>query len=548
MRLRLSLCGLVLLALGVLTACGGGGSATPTAPARSGAGGAALTLRIDVPLTGTAALRRPAYISPATQSLAIAVLSSTQQTVGTFSVNVTPASPACQTMTVNGIATLVCSLTAPVALPASGTYTLATATYDQPQTQQCALNGTPACAGHVLSASLIATTLQVNAANTVSIVLGGLANAFTVTPVPNGFIQGSVAGLKVFGPTAQSVVVQALDADGYTIAGSGAPTLALSSASPNVQIAAVSPGLFSLHATVTGGLVTPGTISLTAAATPVGNPASPFTQPIPLTIAHTAVFVSSVPTGNVLVFFDGATTPDLTLTNTNQARGVAVDANGTVYVANHGNNTVSECTAASNYATCTVPILGPSGPEGVAIDAAGNLWVAASGSGDILEYPAGQTSVALDIPSGLALLRGVAVDSNGNLWASDQASSHVVGYAPPLMATSPQFATLTTGITTPIQLATDASGNLWVTSSGASTVLQFAPPIVTGNSPAITLATGVSNAQGVAVDATSGVWIANNGGGGTVMNCPPPTGTVTCTSFSVAGALWIAAYPASLGP
>ncbi|HEV8021823.1 MAG TPA: hypothetical protein VGP41_11195 [Candidatus Lustribacter sp.] len=538
-----------------LAGCGGGGGAAAPVPGPSGGGRgtAALTLRIDVPLTGTASQRRPAYVSPSTQSLAIAVFapgqSLTTPPLAAFSVNVTPSSPSCQTVA----SALTCSIQVPLTLPAGGTYTLATATYDHTQAQSCAPNGTPACAGNVLSAALTTAALQVNATNVVSMVLGGLANGFTVTPAANGFFKGSVAGLSLWGSQAQSLVVSALDADGNTIVGAGAPTIALSTASPNVAITTSTPGQFALQATMSGGpptTVTPGTINLTAVATPVGSPAGAFTQTIPLTIAHTAVFVSSVPSGNALVFLDGNTTQSLMLATTNQARGVTVDVNGNVYVANHGNNTISECTAASNYATCTVPIsVGLNGPEGLAIDGAGNLWEGDSVGGNINEFAAGTLTQVLAIPSGFGTLRGVAIDTNGNLWASDQGSGHVEGFPPPLTALSTPTVTLTSGIATPIQLAADGSGNLWVTSAGANTALQFTPPIASGDMPAVTLSNAViNNDQGVAVDATGVVWIASNGLGGSVSRCPPPAGTVACTSFVVAGALWIAAYPAAFNP
>ncbi len=193
---RTFFCASIFLIAGSLAGCGGGASTPPaSAIARSGPGTANVTLRIDVPLTGTASTRRPAYVSPATQSLAILVETSPGgQQVGTFSVNVTPSSTACQTVTVNGTPTLTCSLAVPLSLPASGTYELATTTYDQPQTQQCSPGGSPRCAGNVLSAALLTATLQVNAANTIAIALGGLASSFTVTPVANGFVSGSVAG------------------------------------------------------------------------------------------------------------------------------------------------------------------------------------------------------------------------------------------------------------------------------------------------------------------------------------------------------------------
>jgi streptogramin lyase len=213
--------------------------------------------------------------------------------------------------------------------------------------------------------------------------------------------------------------VQALDADGYTIVGSGAPAIAVNAASPTVQVTAAAPGTFAIAATVSGGVVTPGTIPLTLVATPVGSPALPFLDNVALTISHTAVFVSA--TTNVFVYLDGNTTSPVTLTMTNNPRGVAVDATGNAYVANHGNNTISECTAAGNYATCTVPInAGLNGPEGVAIDGAGNLWEGDSVGGNINEFLAGALSLGVVIPSGFGTLRGVAVDTNGNLWASDQ--------------------------------------------------------------------------------------------------------------------------------
>lgn len=549
-RARIHLCPLALLFAGLLTGCGGGGgSSAPVPGAAPPRGTTAVTVRIDVPLTGAASTRRPAYVSPATQSLAFAVETSGGQVIGASSVNLTPASAACQTVTALGVATLTCSVSVPVPLTASGTYTLATATFDQPQTQQCSPAGTPQCAGNVLSAALIAASLQLNASNVVSIVLGGLAAGFAVTPVPNGFISGDVTGLHVWGPQAQTLVVQALDADGYTIVGSGAPTIAMSAASPNVAVTAGAPGTFAIAATLTGGLVTPGTIPLALVATPVNSPAQPFAQTVPLTISHTAVFASA--TFSVFAYLDGDAAAPVTLTMTSNPRGVAVDTNGNVYVANHGNNTISECTAASNYATCTVPIAaGLNGPEGVAVDGAGNLWEGDSVGGNINEFLAGSLILGLSIPSGFGTLRGVAIDTNGNLWASDQGTSQVEGFHPPLTASSTPFATLSSGITTPIGLSADGSGDLWVTSAGANTTLQFTPPIVTGNAPAVTLATGISNDQGVAVDATGVVWIANNGAGGSVLECPPPAGTVACTSFVAAlpNSLWIAVYPAAFNP
>jgi hypothetical protein len=181
----------------LLAGCGGGAQSTPPASAGSASGGAAtqLTVRIDVPQTGTAASRRAAYVSASTQSIAIAVLDAGNQPVGSTSLNLSPSSAACQLVTANGVT-------------ASGAYTIATATYDQAQTQTCSVMGTPRCAGNVLSASDLDATLALNSANVVSVVLGGLAAIIAVTPVVNGFFQGTMqTGFRLYGPQVQSFSV-----------------------------------------------------------------------------------------------------------------------------------------------------------------------------------------------------------------------------------------------------------------------------------------------------------------------------------------------------
>lgn len=541
----------------LLAGCGGGGGSAAPAPVPAGTtrgGSAALTVRVDVPLTGTASARRPAYISAGTQSLAIAIETTGGSLVGAFSVNVTPQSSSCQTVTLNSVATLTCSFNFPVALPASGTFVVGTATFDQPQTQQCSPTGTPVCAGNLLSASLISTTLSVNATNVLSIALGGIAASFTVTPVPNGYIRGSVAGLHTFGPQPQSVIVQALDAAGFTIAGNGAPVVTLTSASPSVQVTPVSTGKFTLQAMVSGSppVVTPGTIPLTVTATPVGNPVTPFSQTVPLTISHTAVFVSNG--GSVPVYLDGNTNFSLTnLGTVSSPRGIAVDANATVYVGNHVSpGSVTECSESSGWASCTTPISNQAPfNEGVAIDTNGNLWLTANGN-DIIEYAAGQTSPSLTITTGLATLRGIAVDPTGKVWVANQSPSSVAGFMPP---SNTPFATLSSGIDAPIALSVESSGDLWVANCGSgcggvtTSAEEFRAPIATGDTPenTVTAGAGVSGAQGVAIDATGGLWIANSGSGGSVMHCNPAVGSV-CNTFTVGGALWIGVYPSAIAP
>ncbi|MBV8635368.1 MAG: fibronectin type III domain-containing protein [Burkholderiaceae bacterium] len=118
-----------------------------------------------------------------------------------------------------------------------------------------------------------------------------------------------------------------------------------------------------------------------------------------------------------------------------EPRGVAVDGSGNLYFADSGNNVV-RMVSTSGTITTVAGIGAPGyfgdggvatsamlkGPEGVAIDAVGSLYIADTGNGVIRKVSAAGiiTTVAT---SGLPV--GVAVDAAGNVYFSD-AHSHVV--------------------------------------------------------------------------------------------------------------------------
>ena len=78
--------------------------------------------------------------------------------------------------------------------------------------------------------------------------------------------------------------------------------------------------------------------------------------------------------------------------------GLAFDAAGNLYVANHGNNTISKVTPAG--AVSTFVSSGLDCPDGLAFDAAGNLYVANNGNNTISKVtPAG--AVSTFVSSGL---------------------------------------------------------------------------------------------------------------------------------------------------
>ena len=537
----------------LLAGCGGGGAQPVllTAPGGSaGSGATQLTVHIDVPQTGVATSRRPAYVSASTQSIAIAVLDASGRQAGAASMNVSTTSTSCTLVTANVASSLACALTLSVNITASGSYTIATSTYDQPQTQACSVTGTPRCAGNVLSASDLATSLMLNAANTVSLVLGGLPASIAVTPVANGFFQGNTqTGLRLYGPQTQTFSVTAYDAGGNAIVGNGAPVITVASAAPTVRVTNLSPGQYSLQATTSGSppAVTVATTALTVTATPVNSPAGPYSQTVALHVDHTAVLVSN--NTSVLVFLDGNTVSSGALPQVSSPRGIAF-VDGSVYVGNDvQTGYVTKCTEVASYADCAHVISGPPYITGVAADPGGNLWITSNGS-NIIEYLAGQTTPNLTIATSYSTLRGISVDTNGTLWVADQGTNTVAAYTAPFHSVSTPSTVLSAsnGIASPVQVSSDASANLWIANSGAGT-LQFAPPITSASGAAIVLGSGngIDAPQGVAIDAIASIWIASTGNN-TVTHCLPPAGTIPCTSFGVTGATWIAAYPSDVDP
>src|SRR5438876_770652 len=143
---------------------------------------------------------------------------------------------------------------------------------------------------------------------------------------------------------------------------------------------------------------------------------------------------------------DGGAATDASL---NQPRGVALDASGNLYIADHFNHRIRKVAAATGIIT-TVAGNGDFGfagdggaatgaglnqPGGVALDASGNLYIAdqinhrirkVDAATGIITTVAGNGSSAFARDGGAVPtprsndLRGVALDASGNLYIADQ--------------------------------------------------------------------------------------------------------------------------------
>ena len=214
----------------LLSACSGGGTASPANQAEQTAGAQKATARfvITVPPKPQSGARAPQYISPSTQSLTITIDTQTPIVTG-----VTPASPNCS----GSGAALVCTVTIPVA---PGTHTFAFTTFDGPD-----------AGGNKLSTTTLTGQLIVaDQVNTVPVTLSGIPASVVLTLAQLQPPFGSAATIPL--------TVAAKDVDGNTIIG----------AAPYVN-AGGSPLTISISDSDTSGATALSTTTVTSPATGV---------------------------------------------------------------------------------------------------------------------------------------------------------------------------------------------------------------------------------------------------------------------------------------
>ena len=128
---------------------------------------------------------------------------------------------------------------------------------------------------------------------------------------------------------------------------------------------------------------------------------------------------NSLPTGRIWGAFanTGLSFPD----------GLAFDAKGKLYAANHSNNTIEEFAPDGTDLGAFASKLNE--PTGLAFDTKGNLYVANSGSNTIEEYAPNGKDLGVFAKTGLDLPHGLVFDAKGNLYVANNGDNTIEEFA-----------------------------------------------------------------------------------------------------------------------
>jgi hypothetical protein len=539
-----------------LAACSGGGGVQQTPiiiPASKSKGIVAVSIKIPARSAAASSRRRPQYVSASTESLAITISQSGTQVLQE-AVSLTPSNPNCT----SSAGATTCSLTFPLA---PGSYLGTVSTYDG------AVVGN-AATGHLLSqGQSLAITVLGGQTNDLTLTLDGVPASIAIVPASGSLITGTQSGGFTVKYSAQPLLVNALDADGNTIVGPGAPTFtAMATAtkftvtnptggSPNqITLAGAAGGSGTLTVTAappdagfscaTSGIVCVATVPISTPPhqlftmtlsglrvytspddvtwTQTVNNTSATDSPATLDVAPNgtlAVVTSANPfaqppvTSKIEIYSPPYTSAPAVNTNVTSPFNAVFTPSSTLLVGTVS-NLVSLASPYSGSATSLANI--GSQVTGIALDSSADAIVATATTASLYSAPAYSSGTSVDATTGYR----VAVAANGDLAVGSEYPSNIITlYHSPY--TSGSYATITLpNQGGPSSMAFDSNGGLWVLEN-PSHCLRYSAPFSTGQSPLfdvvntggyIGLATDASGDALVTDDNTATVTIINSSG------------------------------------
>ncbi|MGA8574612.1 MAG: hypothetical protein WB609_02855 [Candidatus Cybelea sp.] len=137
-------------------------------------------------------------------------------------------------------------------------------------------------------------------------------------------------------------------------------------------------------------------------------------------------------------------------------------------------------------------VTGVSSPQGDAVDAAGTLYVANQGNSTVTEYPKGSTIPSVTLSTGISKPLDVSVDSNGIVYVMDSSAGQIVEFKPG--STSPDA---TVSLTHPADGVNAKNDDLYVSYNVSGGHVARCKPLATTCKD---LGITVGLAQGVAID------------------------------------------------
>lgn len=151
-------------------------------------------------------------------------------------------------------------------------------------------------------------------------------------------------------------------------------------------------------------------------------------------------------------------------------------------------------------------------PYGVAVNKNGTLYVADNcGGNDVEEYAKGSTTLKATITDGISNPLGVAIDKAGTLYVSNYPAA-ITEY--PKGSTTPSKTITGGGMSEPFGLALDKSGNLYIADFGAAAVFE----LPAGGQYVTNLnLQGLGEPLGLAIDEKTG-FLWETGGSGNIIN------------------------------